>query len=103
MTASDSHAFRPVHRVETRTFLTDIAPSAPNLFGPGTIDVRDFSLTYEQDETGTLRVTARAHGMWRRGTGELTDAPLEQIYDSGPNDRWPDWLADLAQHHLPQW
>lgn len=70
-------------------------PDAPNRWGAGRIRPERV-VFYYLDE----RINAHLWGVWVREDGEVTDAPVDQLYRH--DDDWPDWLRELAAEHDPR-
>lgn len=100
--AAEALAFSPLAQEDTHTIGLDAPTDVPNRYGSGTIAVFEATITYHRGEDGSRSVTACVKGTWRRGDGELTDAPLDQEYGNGPGADWPDWLAGLAWYYHPE-
>jgi len=69
-------------------------PAVKNRWGSGHINPTHTVITYLDNQ-----YTAHLYGTWIREDGELTDAPVDQLYRH--DDTWPDWLANLAREHGP--
>ncbi|MFF8910611.1 hypothetical protein [Streptomyces olivaceoviridis] len=69
-------------------------PDAKNKYGSGHIRPERVFFYYLPDRT-----SAHLYGSWVRKNGELTDAPVDQLYRH--DDAWPDWLTELARQHTP--
>jgi hypothetical protein len=102
LAAVETLAFQPFCQTDERTVVFNEQPEVPNRFGPGSIAVADATITYYRGEDSSRRITAQVRGEWRRPDGELTDAPIDQYYDNGPDETWPDWLAGLAWYYHPE-
>ena len=88
---------RPYSEERTLRFHTPDSPDVPNRYGTGGISPSDVAITWRRED-GRCEATAHVDGIWRRPDGELTNAPIDQLY-VGPLDDWPDWLAQLARDH----
>jgi hypothetical protein len=100
--AAEALDFRPIVQTETRTLGVNGAPDVLNQHGPGTIVPFEADITYLRRENGDRSIRACIKGTWRRTDGELTDAPIDQRYDTEPDETWPDWLAGLAWYYHPE-
>jgi hypothetical protein len=70
-------------------------PDAKNKYGSGRIRPERVVFYYLND-----RINAHLWGVWVREDGEVTDAPVDQLYRF--DDDWPDWLTGLATEHDPR-
>jgi hypothetical protein len=70
-------------------------PDAKNKYGSGRIRPERVVFYYLDD-----RINAHLWGVWVREDGEVTDAPVDQLYRF--DDAWPDWLTGLANAHDPR-
>lgn len=70
-------------------------PDAPNRWGAGRLRPERVVFYYLND-----RINAHLWGVWVREDGEVTDAPVDQLYRF--DDDWPDWLTELAAAHDPR-